>query len=112
MHQRLQESGYEAIVDEKVFLDAEFHVVALKIAGMVILHPMAQDQVFRRGRRADRISLYKAKSVQHALLRRGAEQTLVNGDTAKVVEIHWTGVRSQPRSKDAATLYHGVWTFP
>jgi hypothetical protein len=81
----LQGSGYEAIVDEKVFLDAEFRVVALKIAVTVILHTMAQDQVLRAGWRADRIGLHKTKSVQRALQRGGCEQTLVDGETAKVV---------------------------
>ena len=90
MHQRLQGSGYESIVDEKVFLDAEFRVVALKIAGAVILHTMAQNQVLCAGWRAHRISLHKAKFMQRSLQRGGCEQTLVDGETAKVIEIHRT----------------------
>ena len=41
----------------------------------------------------------------------GCEQTLVDGETAKGSRDSSGRVRSQPRSKDEATLYHGVWTF-
>ena len=41
----------------------------------------------------------------------GCEQTLVDGETAKGSRDSSDRVRFQPRSKDEATLYHGVWTF-
>jgi len=40
----------------------------------------------------------------------GCEQTLVDGETSKAVEIHQTGfVFSRDRKMEP--LYHGVWTF-
>ncbi len=41
----------------------------------------------------------------------GCEQTLVDGETTKVVEIHQTGFVFSRDQKDEAALYHGVWTF-
>jgi hypothetical protein len=45
MHQGLQRSGHEAVIDEDVFLDAELAILLFEIAGTIVLHAMTQYQV-------------------------------------------------------------------
>jgi hypothetical protein len=67
MHQRLQRSGHEAVIDEKVFLDAEGCIAAFEIAGMIILHAMAKDEILRASWGADGIGLDEGHTVEGAL---------------------------------------------
>src|SRR5215470_16458088 len=62
MHQCLQLTRHEPIIDEEVFFDAEPNVSALQITCAVILDPMPQDQVLRSSRRANRVRLNKLHS--------------------------------------------------
>ena len=71
MHQRLQFARNESVVDEKVFLNSEFAIAQFKIAGMVILHTMPQDQVLCSRRRTDRIRLHEFHPMQRAFERSG-----------------------------------------
>src|SRR5579864_2757902 len=86
MHQRMNRARHEAVVDEEVFLDAEFRVAALEIAGAVILDAMAQNQILSAGRRANRIGLDKSELVKRTLQRRRREEALRDGEAAEVVE--------------------------
>ena len=58
---------HEAVVDEDVLLDAERGVAPLEIAGAVAVDAMAQRQVLRARRRADRVGLHEAERVDRAL---------------------------------------------
>jgi hypothetical protein len=86
MHQRLNGSGYEAVVDEEIFFDVELRVVAFKVAGTVVLHAMAEDQILRAGWRADWVGLHETELLQRSFQRGRREQALVYGETAQVVE--------------------------
>ena len=57
MHELLQRSRHEAVVDKKVFRDAELGVAAFEIACTVIFHSVAQDKILRAGGCADRVGL-------------------------------------------------------
>jgi hypothetical protein len=41
MHQRLQGTRHEAVVDEDILLDAKLCVVAFEVAGTVVLDSMS-----------------------------------------------------------------------
>src|SRR2546423_1529208 len=69
MHQRLQGAGHEAVVDEDILLDIQRGVSAFEIAGAIIPDAMAQDQVLRARRSADRIGLHETEALQCALQR-------------------------------------------
>ncbi len=55
----LQRSRHEAVVDKKVFRNAELGVAAFEVACTVIFYSMAQDKVLRSGRCADRVGLHE-----------------------------------------------------
>ena len=76
----------EAVVDEEVLFDAQLRVGAFEIAGPVVDDAMAQRQVLRARRRADRIGLDETEAVQRPLERGGAEQAMRDGEAAKVLE--------------------------
>src|SRR5208283_2146449 len=75
MHQRLDVVSHESIVDEEIFRDAELRVVPLEVSRAVVFDPMAQGQILRPRRRANRIRLYEAHLVHRPSKRGGLEQT-------------------------------------
>ena len=86
MHQRLHFARHEAVVDEKIFFDAELGVVALKITGAVIFYAMTQDEVLRAGWSPDRIGLYETHLMQRAPQRGRRKKTVRDGEAAEVVD--------------------------
>src|ERR1700693_1861298 len=75
MHQRLQRSGNEAVVDEDIFFNTEFLETAFEIAIAVILDSMAQHQILRPRRRANWVGLHEAQLVERAFQCGGREKT-------------------------------------
>ena len=75
MHQGEHGARHEAVVDEHVLLDAERRVAALEVAGTVALDAVAQRQILRARRRADRVGLHEAQPVDGAFQRRQREET-------------------------------------
>src|SRR5215211_313188 len=59
VHQRLQRPRNVTVVDEEVLFDIKSLVAAFKIAGMIIIDPVAQDQILRACRGTNRIRLHK-----------------------------------------------------
>ena len=112
MHQRLKSSGHETVVDEEILIDAELHVAAFEVAGTVILHAMAQDQVLRAGGSADRIGLHKAQPMEGALQRGWREEApgdrkapqLVDGDRHSEMLFELQGLRKSPLGNRSAGL--------
>ena len=45
MHQRLHFPGHEAVIDEEVLFDPELDITPLQVAGPIVLHSVAQDEV-------------------------------------------------------------------
>jgi len=66
MHQPLHRFGHEAVVDEEVFFNSELCILPFKVSGTLVFDAMAQDQILRAGRGADRIRLYEAERLQSA----------------------------------------------
>src|ERR1700746_3042606 len=64
MHQRLERAHHEAVIDEEVLFDAETRVASFEVAGAVAFNAMAERQVLSARRRADRVGLHKAQSVE------------------------------------------------
>ena len=91
MHQRMDGACHEAVGDEEILLDAERRVAAFEIAGTVVLDAVAQRQVLRARRRADRIGLHEAQPVEGAFQRGGREETVGDGKAPQVVEGDWHG---------------------
>jgi hypothetical protein len=67
MHECLNFCGYETVIDEKIFVDAQFGVTALQITGPVARHAMAQDQILGAGGRTNRVGLHKSHAVEGTL---------------------------------------------
>jgi len=88
MHQSVKGAGDEPIVDEEVFLDSEFVVAALEIAGPVIHDAMSQGQILCAGGRSDWIGLHEPKPLDRLFERGRAEQAAVQCVPSKGVECH------------------------
>ena len=86
MHQRQQAARHEAVVDEAVLLDVQPRIAALEIARAIALDAMAQRQVLRARRRADRVGLHEAEAVDRLLQRGRRKQRAGDGVAAQVVE--------------------------
>ena len=57
MHERVDLTRQGSVVDEKVFFDGELRIKALKVAGAIVAHTMAQGEILGargRGREWDR----------------------------------------------------------
>ena len=66
MHERVRRARQEAVIDEEIFFDEQARIAPLKIAGAVVAHAVAQDQILRAGGRADRVGLHKAQTIDRA----------------------------------------------
>ena len=86
VHQRRGRARQEAVVDEEVLLHRQPRVAALQLAGTVVAHAVAQDQVLRARRRAQRVGLHEAQALQRLWQRAGREQRAGHGVAAQVVE--------------------------
>jgi len=86
MHQRQVPARQEAVVDEAVFLDRQPCVAALQIARVIAGDAMAQDQVLRPRRSADRIGLHEAEPVDRAAERGRLEERARDRVAAQIVE--------------------------
>ena len=74
MHQVVRGARQEAVVDEVVFFDGQPAVAALQVTRVVALHAVAQRQVLRTRRCADRVGLHEAKPGDRAWQRGGGEK--------------------------------------
>ena len=92
MHQRVHLGGDEAIVDEEIFVDAERRVTALEVSSPIVRDAVAQRQVLRACRRADRIGLDEAEFLQSAFQRGRPEKAARDGIASQVIE---SDVRAQ-----------------
>ena len=88
MHQLVHSAGDEAVVDEDVLFDVECRIIPLEIAGTIVLDAVAERQVLRPRRRADRISLHETKRIERARQRRRRGKMAPDRESAKVVERH------------------------
>jgi len=86
VHQRLRGARQEAVVDEEVFFDPEARVTPLQVARAVTFHAVAQRQVLRARRGADRVGLHEAELVHGALQRGRVEQAACDGEAAQLIE--------------------------
>lgn len=86
MHQGVNFGSDESIVDEKIFVDAERRVTAFEVADAIVGDSVAQCQILRARRSADRISLDEAELLQSALERRRPEKAASSCMASQVVE--------------------------
>ena len=61
VHERLGNSRQEAVVDKKVFFDVQDRIAPLQVARAVAFDPVAQGQVLRSRRGANRVRLHKTE---------------------------------------------------
>jgi hypothetical protein len=66
MHQRLQLSRHEPVIDEKILLDVKFRIPPLQIARTVIFYAMSQDKILRSRWGAYGIRLQKLHPMQRS----------------------------------------------
>jgi hypothetical protein len=86
MQQRQQAARYEAVVDQAILLHGEAGVAALQIARAVVLHAVAQCQVLRPRRGADRVGLDEAEALDGLLQRGRGKQRAGDGVAAQRVQ--------------------------
>jgi hypothetical protein len=63
MHQRLEGSRDEPVIDEDVLLDRQRRVLPLEVAGAITLDTRPERQILGPRRRSDRIRLHESKRV-------------------------------------------------
>src|SRR5437879_611481 len=76
----------ESVIDEVVFLDREFRVTPLQIAGAIVFYSMAQNQILRARRRPDRVGLHEAELSDGTRECGWREQRSRHGVAAQVVQ--------------------------
>ena len=87
MHQRVHRARHEAVVDEEVLFDGQPGIAPLEVAGAVVAHAVAQRQVLRARRRADRVGLHEAEALDRARQRGRREQAARHRVAAQRVEV-------------------------
>ena len=87
----VQPARDEAVVDENVFLHVQRAIEPLEIASGVPADAVAQDEVLRPRRRADRIGLDETEAIDRALQRRWREEAARDGVATKVIESQQQG---------------------
>ncbi len=91
VHQRQVPAGQKAVVDQAVLVDRQARVAAFQVAGAVVLDAVAQRQVLRPGRRADRVCLHKAQALYGRRQGGRREQGARHGMAAQVVKARFGG---------------------
>ena len=86
MHQRVMLGAQKPVVDEEILLDAQRRVLAFEIAGDVAGHAMAQRQILRTSRRAQRIGLHEPQARQRPRQRGGGKQAARDGVAAQLIQ--------------------------
>ena len=103
MHQRVQGSRHEAVVDEDVLLDVEGRVETFEVAGAVTLDAVSQGQILRARGRADRVGLHEPQVIEGALQRCGWEEAAADSKAPQPVQRDRHGVASlAPRQRRAS----------
>ena len=77
----------------RLVFDAERRVSALEVAGSIALDAVAQGQVLRTRRGANRVGLHEAQPVDGALERRHREKTEADRTAAQVGQRHGHGAQ-------------------
>ena len=88
VHQRVELSRDEAVVDEEIFFDAERGVTPLEVACVVVPDAMPQRQVLCPRGRANRVGLDESQGLDRRLQRERREQAACDGVASQVVEVH------------------------
>jgi hypothetical protein len=86
VHQDLRSARQKAIVDEEILLDAEPRVATLEVSGAIVPDPMAQDQILRARRGADRVGLDKTEPLDRTQQRGRRKQRPCNGIAPQVFQ--------------------------
>ena len=89
MHQCLVRARQEAVVDEEILFQRQARIAPLQLTGPVADHAMAQGQVLRTRRGADRVRLHETEFFYRTHQRGRLEQRTRNGVTAQVVQGQW-----------------------
>ena len=84
VHALVQFVCHKTVVDEKVLFHRQLRVGALQVAGPVVLDAVAQREVLRAGRRANRVGLHKAQPLHGTGKAQGCEQAAAHSVAAQV----------------------------
>ena len=85
MHQRLQRSRDESVINENIFIDIQGCVAAFKIPSPIVRDAMPKDEILGAGRRPDRIGLHKTHLLERASESGGLRETPRDGESSKIV---------------------------
>ena len=69
MHQGLDLSRHETVIDEEIFTNIQFFVMAFEVSGSIIPHPVTQDQILSACWRTNRVGLHESHPMQGPLQR-------------------------------------------
>src|ERR1044072_1364230 len=104
MHQRLQRTCYIPVVDEEVLFDVELWIETFQITRMIIFPSMAQRQVLRARRSADRISLYKPHPLKSLIKRGWLGKVACDRKPSQIIKRDWHGrTQSMPQRRIKST---------
>ena len=86
VHQFVKRPRQIAIVDEEILLHRQFRIASLEVTGTIVRDPMAQREILRPCRRANRIGLHESQLVDGLAKRGGLEQGTRYGVTAQMIQ--------------------------
>src|SRR5262249_51549523 len=97
MHQLLNGTGDKSVVDEEILVHVQFGVATFQIPGAIIRYAMAQNQILRPSRRANRVGLHKAEFLERGLQTDGSKQALPHRRAAQIVKSHLSSSSNEKR---------------
>jgi hypothetical protein len=97
VHERVDASRHEAVVDEEVLFDAKRGEPRFEVASAIARDAMAECQVLRTRRRADRIGLYEPEALEGLRDASWTEERARDRVASKVVETEAHGFPLLPR---------------
>ena len=86
MHQRVERPRDEPVDKKEILFDIERRVQTFEVARAVVFNAVAQCEILRASRRADRVGLNEAHAIECASQRRGLEQASSDSKATQVVE--------------------------
>ena len=86
MHQRLERSSHESVIDEDVLFDRQRGILLLEIAGAITMDTKTERQILSARRRSDWIGLHEPENIDRTRQGRRPPQAADDGHSTEIVE--------------------------
>jgi len=86
MHQGLERSSHESVIDEDVLFDLQHGILLLEIAGSITIDTKTERQILSARRRSDWIGLHEPENIDRTRQGRRPPQAADDGHSTEIVE--------------------------